>query len=163
MTDPSPLGEPYVLLIGQGSDTGRWEKDGRTLQFTETEIRFSGSRFRSQLHIPLGEVEAVDVHAAWIQLRYASTSLRIRPANYADRQRLLWELAVRCNAAMERGLDEANRHAGGAAAPAASIENIGEGLTGLGSALAVPATQRNPPPPRKSGLGVGLFPMPPSD
>jgi hypothetical protein len=114
----------------------------------------------------LVDVASVRVRRAGIDLVDASGALTLFPASYADRERLLWELAVRCPDAMERGLDESApppaRPAPPASAPPASDEHpIGPSGLALGSALAGPAERGNPAPPRKSGLGVGLFGPPP--
>jgi hypothetical protein len=114
--------------------------------------------------IAADEVEVVRVRPSWIEIVGGGTTLRIRPKSFSDRERLLWELAVRCNPAMERGLDEAHRPPSATTSKAAvkttkpaDIADIQLGSSGLASAL-VPDAARNPAPPRRSGLGCGLFP-----
>lgn len=117
------------------------------------------------------DVVAVRVRPAWIEIATAERSVRVIPNSYEDRQRLLWELAVRCNDAVERGIDEVATEAREKAPPPPPTKfedgidptGLDRAATGLGSALAGPMTPRNPAPPRKSGLGVGLFPAPPGE
>jgi hypothetical protein len=134
---------------------------------------------------PFDDVTVVRVRRTEIEIEARWWKVRVVPKDYEDRQRLLWELALRCNAAVERGIDEAAAEARAKARPLvpaprakpsaspdapvalappadpSRLTDLDRAMTGLGSALAGPMTPRNPAPPRKSGLGVGLFPAPP--
>jgi hypothetical protein len=133
--------------------------------------------------MPFADIATVRVHSAWIEAETRLWTFRVVPVTYEDRQRLLWELALNCNAAMERGIDEAagaERAQSAALKPApvtsqaddlpraaatesANLDGLDRGMSSLGSALAGPAQRPNPAPPRKSGLGNGLFVVPDGD
>jgi hypothetical protein len=158
-----PLGEPYRL---QWQAAGSNRRHGGELHVGEEDLSFLPVAGGSPLTIYVVDVTSVRVRRAGIDVVDASGPLTLFPASYADRERLLWELAVRCPDAMERGMDEAAsppaHPAPPAPAPSASEERSrGPSGLALGSALAGPADQGNPAPPRKSGLGVGLFVPPP--
>ena len=127
-------------------------------------------------------VRAVRVQPSAVEIEWDDASGRrsvaLVPANFADRERLLWEMAVRAPAAVERGLEDertaqpAPRVSPGAppapAGPAdvpdaaSAMADLGARMEGLGTALAGPGAggQRAPP---KSGLGCGLFVAEPRD
>lgn len=138
------------------------------------------------LSIPFGDIVLVRARASWIDLvcerEGRRTTFEVRNIAYADRQRMLWELAVRVPEAVERGIataaapqrepvrrdrDSAPTHSSalGASARASdagpALPGIDAAMTGLGSSL-VAAAPRNPPPP-KSSLGCGLFVGTPRD
>ncbi len=169
-----PLGKAY--LVGAEFALGG-SRRGAELTIGETEIVIETIEAElpvlpaTEWRIPTADVHAVRVRPAWIEIATADRRVRVVPSSYQDRQRLLWELALRCNAAVERGIDEAAAEASAKAESSvpSRIEDgidptgMGGATTGLGSALAGPMTPRNPAPPRKSGLGVGLFPAPPGE
>ncbi|MCE9634779.1 MAG: hypothetical protein K8T90_03650 [Planctomycetes bacterium] len=133
------------------------------------------------LSIPFGDIVLVRARASWIDLvcerEGRRTTFEVRNVAYADRQRMLWELAVRVPEAVERGIGSATptatptatsaqtktqptKSSSGDAAPRAAesgpaLPGMDAAMTGLGSSLVADAT-RNPPPP-KSSLGCGLF------
>jgi len=167
-----PLGEPYTIQLDPRGDGSRsW----CNLEFTEDAVEFShlsgayevpelGS---GRLRIAPKDVSAVRVRATWIEIESGTLKFRVVPRSYADRERLLYELAVRCNDAMERGIDESAGPARKPASPAppGDVEDLDRRMTGSGlaSALAGPMDRGNPAPPRKSGLGNGLFIGPTDD
>jgi hypothetical protein len=149
----STLGEPYH--VGLEGTNG-----GALLQFSDTELSLS-KPIADTVRLPLAEIESIRVRATSIEIHHPEHVLKIRPTSYADRQRLEFELAYRCNDAMERGIDQTAAPPL-APSPAPAPPPDERVVTGLGSALAPPPKTSTPAPPRKSGLGVGLFPMPPS-
>jgi hypothetical protein len=160
--DRWPLGEPYLVGF---EHRGRGDRTHGELHVGPEDLTLL-THLGRRTTVTLADVTAVRVRATGIDVETARETLILFPASYADRQRLLWELAVRCPDAMERGLDEAAappaRPAPSAAAPPAEGEHArGPSGLALGSALAGPMDRANPAPPRKSGLGVGLFVPPP--
>jgi len=170
-----PTGSPHVIALDAHSDGSRVEG---TLVFESDGLRVDPAPSLVPDVIPFADVATVRVRSAWIEVETRLWKFRVVPASYEDRQRLLWEFALRCNAAMERGIDEAagaERTLATAlkpspAAPRADepppaatrsgdTDSLDRGMSSLGSALAGPAQRRNPAPPRKSGLGNGLFPI----
>lgn len=165
-----PLGMRYVVEADHALDGSRRPSE---LNVGETEIRIATIETDSPLfpdvrrRMPLADVVAIRVRSSWIEIAAADQRVRVVPRSYEDRQRLLFELAVRCNDAVERGIDEDAAAARAAPPATAHAPRFREGLdptgldraaTGLGSALAGPDAPLNPAPPRRSGLGVGLFP-----
>jgi len=178
-----PLGERYPVEVDARCNGSRvWhdlviEEDALVFHPLNGEGPFMDT-LPDDLRIASRDVTAIRVRSTWIEIEAPGTRVRLVPRSYADRERLLWELAVRCNAAMERGIDEAansERTMAAALKPApvataphdaprpaptdpADLDGLDRGMSSLGSALAGPAQRRNPAPPRKSGLGNGLFP-----
>lgn len=158
-----PLGEPYQL---QYEYRGTGARRAGELDVGEDDLSILVN-FQEAVAIEFADVRRVRVRRTSIDLETEHEVLMLVPSTYDDRRRLLWELAVRCPDAMERGMDEDVAHAKpqGATAPAvpASADEAPRGSSGLslGSALAGPMDRGNPAPPRKSGLGVGLFVPPP--
>jgi hypothetical protein len=182
-----PLGERYPVELDARCNGSRVWHD---LVIGEDILEFHplsgegpfGDSLPDDLRIAARDVTAIRVRSTWIEIESTGARLRLVPRSYADRERLLWELAVRCNDAMERGIDEAagaERTLATAlkpspAAPRADeplaaatrsgdTDSLDRGMSSLGSALAGPANRPNPAPPRKSGLGNGLFVVPGSD
>jgi hypothetical protein len=156
-----PLGEPYGLAF---QHKGRGNRSHGELHVGPDDLTLL-VQFGDPVSVPLTDVATIRVRASAIDVETPRAVLMLFPGSYADRQRLLWELAVRCPDAMERGIDESAataRPAPPAAAPLAS-DDPPRGPSGLalGSALAGPMERGNRAPPRKSGLGVGLFVPPP--
>jgi hypothetical protein len=160
--DRWPLGEPYRLEYQPAGGTRR----GAELDIGTEDLSLIPVKGGDLLRIDFADVTSVRVRRSGIDVRSRGADLTLFPGSFADRERLLWELAVRCPDAMERGLDESApppaRPAPPASAPPASDEHpSGPSGLALGSTLAGPMDRGNPAPPRKSGLGVGLFPPPP--
>jgi hypothetical protein len=183
-----PLGERYPVEVDARCNGSRVWHD---LEIGEDVLAFHplngegpfGDTLPDDLRIASRDVTAIRVRSTWIEIESTAGRLRLVPRSYADRERLLWELAVRCNAAMERGIDEAagaERARTEALKPApaatvshdaprpastdsANLDGLDRGMSSLGSALAGPARRPNPAPPRKSGLGNGLFVVPGGD
>lgn len=161
--DRWPLGEPYNVTF---EHRGRGNRTQGELHVGTDDLTLL-ARLGDGTTVALADVTAVRVRASAIDVETAGETLMLFPASYADRQRLLWELAVRCPDALERGMDEQTADA--KTAPAApsdarvSTEDSDRRPSdlALGSALAGPMDSGNPAPPRKSGLGVGLFVPPP--
>jgi len=158
-----PLGAPYAVELDMWDNGGRvphvMSLDERGARFTSRGVLAGGFEFEG--------VDVVRVHAAWIELVSGDESVRVVPRSYADRERLLWELAFRWSDGVHRGIDETppDRPHAPFVPPAqtADVESIAGGATpGLASALAGPMDRGNPAPPRKSGLGNGLFVAPPA-
>jgi len=150
-----PLGEPYRCVV----TIPRRAKDvGGQLTIGADELRFAGRSTDAAIDsmILLDDVTMVRVQRSWIEIDSRDVTMQIKPRDYADRERLLFELAVRCNDAMERGLPS-EPHAPAPATASADPDAIASGGSGLASALAGPMDRGNPAPPRKSGLGNGLF------
>lgn len=153
-----PLGEGYQVGLDVG---GSGLRVASRLEIDEVALEFG---VMDRFTIPVAGVDAIRVRPSWIEIEGAGRLVRIAPGSYADRERLLWELAVRCPDAMERGIDETPpRLPTQRAAASPLVDGSGSGASGLalGSALAGPMDRGNPAPPRKSGLGVGLFMPPP--
>jgi hypothetical protein len=153
-----PLGAGYHVEIDELCDGTR---RGCRLEIGGTEIAFETL---DRTNLALAEVVAIRVRPSWIEIESKDRRFRVVPRSYADRERLLWELAYRRADAFEFAA-EAPR---GAATPSSAsatddVADLDRRMTGsgLGSALAGPMTPTNPAPPRKSGLGVGLFVPPP--
>jgi hypothetical protein len=157
-----PLGEPYDVELDL------WDNGGRiphTIRFDE-----HGATFRRRQPFSRGVefvgIDVVRVRASWIEIVSGDESVRVVPGSYADRERMLWELAVRWSEAIDRGIDETTP-ATTSAAPVApgDVADLAPRTTGTGlaSALAGPMDRGNPAPPRKTGLGNGLFVAPPGD
>ena len=126
--------------------------------------------------IGLADVVAIRERGAAIALKWTAqgrtAEVFLRPITYADRRRLLWELAVRCPDAMERGLAPRvpGVAAGGTLAPtgprrsdpapvasaSVAMSGLDAGMSSLATGLAGPDEPKRPAPP-KSGLGCGLF------
>lgn len=138
--------------------------------------------------VELAAVRVVRVRPACVEIEASQDGalrrVRIAPSSFAARSRLLWELAVRCPDAMERGLPPdvrpvvpaaqgAPRPASSAASgvssgaasatpdAAAAMADLDARMGALGSSL-VHERPTNPAPPR-SGLGSGLFAAGPAD
>ncbi len=142
-----PLGAPYDVQV-DARDNG--ERIWHSLTLGEGDATFQpkdglGRKF------DFARIDVIHVRPTWIEFVSGAESVRVVPKSYADRERLLWELAVRFNDAMERGI------------PTADPDAIVSGGSGLASALAGPMDRGNPAPPRNSGLGNGLFVAPPSE
>jgi hypothetical protein len=156
-----PLGLPYPAEVIE-----RGVKAKCQVVFDEESIARESRLGLKAEELPLARVRTVRVRPSWIEIAWPGGAFRISPGSYDDRQRLLWELAVRLPDAMERAMDEdAERDRAAAAkrdAPAPAAADPAPPVGGLASALAGPGASSNPPPPRKSGLGVGLFAPPPS-
>ena len=160
-----PLGESYAVEVDPWCNGGRiWH----TMRIDER-----GVRFRPRGPLSRGwefdGVDVVHVHASWIEIISGDESVRVVPRSYADRERMLWELAFRWSAAVDRGIDETPQAVPHPVAiPSATTaavdvpHPVASGL-GLASALAGPMDRGNPAPPRKSGLGNGLFVAPTDD
>jgi hypothetical protein len=132
--------------------------------------------------ISTGAVRTVRVQPSVVEIEWEDASGRrsasLAPASFADRERLLWEMAVRAPAAVERGLEEertsrpatpgrppaAAAAAGQSDVPsaAAAMADLDARMDGLGTALAGPGASGQRAPP-KSGLGCGLFVAEPRD
>jgi hypothetical protein len=157
-----PLGEPYRVTF---QHRGRGDRTHGELHVGPEDLTLL-VEFGERTTVALADVTVVRVRATGIDVETARATLILTPASYADRQRLLWELAVRCPDAMERGLDESAPPPARPAPPAWAPPTPDEHPSGpsglaLGSTLAGPMDRANPAPPRKSGLGVGLFVPPP--
>ena len=180
------LGLPYRVEISRNALFGgaNWE-----MRCSDDEMMLGPASIR------LADVRAVRVRPVAIHIdaehEGRPVSFAVKPCACADRERMLWELAVRVPDAVERGIDlEASKSAEAApsarpagsratlpatgpartgpaaAAPAtldarAAMSNFDAGMDGLGSALAAPASRPSAPP--KSGLGCGLFVAEPKD
>jgi hypothetical protein len=147
-----PLGEPYFLEV----DTDGVRRGAR-LELGESTLAIEGASE------PWSDVLAIRVRPVWIEIETKRRRVRVVPSSYAERERLLWELAYRRADAFEFA---AEKPAGAAPASTAADEDVADldrrmTGSGLGSALAGPMDGGNPAPPRKSGLGVGLFAPPP--
>ena len=149
-----PLGEPYEVELDIGCSGSRaWHR----LQISEAALEFADMKvFGASLRSPLRDISAIRVRASWIEIAETQgVRIRLVPRSYADRQRLLWELAVRVPDAFEFAAEDAPP---GVPAPAPEPVDLTHTPTGLASALAGPDRSANPPPPRNAGLGCGLFP-----
>jgi hypothetical protein len=160
-----PTGSPYVAAIQAAAHAPRVPAN---LVFQDAGLRVDPAPDPVPDVIPFADVTTVRVHSPSVEIETRLWTFRVFTSSYDDRQRLLWELALRCNAAMERGLDETAPAAppgapASAERTAAHADEFGGGVAGIGSALAPPPKTSTPAPPRKSGLGVGLFPLPPRD
>lgn len=155
-----PLGLPYPAEV-----TERGAKATCQIVFDEESIVRESRLGLKAEELPLARVRTVRVRPSWIEIAWPGGAFRVAPGSYDDRQRLLWELAVRVPEAMERAMDEdAEKDRAAAArreAPAPAAADPAPPVGGLASALARPQASSTPAPPRKSGLGVGLFVPPP--
>ena len=164
------IGEPYQV---QFEFRGRKGRSAGELHVGKEDLSILVD-FQEAVSIELAEVKSVRVRRTAIDVHTPHEVLALVPASYADRERLLWELAVRCPDAMDRGMDEDASPAKSSAAPASRTQTSpppapdapsgpapGASDLALDSALAGPVDRGNPAPPRKSGLGVGLFVPPP--
>jgi hypothetical protein len=154
-----PLGESYAVEIDELCDGAR---RGGVLVLDEEALEFGPL---DSTVVALKDVVAIHVRPTWIEFVTTDRRFRVVPRSYADRERLLFELAVRCNQAMERGIEESASPAPTPPAPPGDVEDLDRRMTGSGlaSALAGPMDRGNPAPPRKSGLGNGLFVAGPGD
>jgi len=160
-----PLGEPYRVEVDP------WDSGARiphTMRMSERGVEFRPRRILAR-SCDFAGVDVVRVHASWIEIVRGDESVRVVPRSYADRERMLWELAFRWSAAIHRGIDETppavpTSVASGSAAPV-DVDDLDQRMTGSGlaSALAGPMNRGNPAPPRNSGLGNGLFVVPTDD
>ena len=148
-----PLGLPYHVELDEECDgSRRWNRlriDESTIEFRDIED------LGDPLTIHLADVTSIRTRASWIEIAAADeTCVRVVPGDFADRQRLLWELAVRVPDAFEFATAET-----GPTVPVPPPEpvDLTHTPTGLASALAGPDRSANPPP-RNAGLGCGLFP-----
>ena len=180
------LGQGYVL-DALTPESFQWRKR-LTMRFTADAIEITRERvleYVVERSVPLRAIRAVLDRPPAIVVVYGGgdsgipeTRLPIVPGSYADRQRMLWEFAVRVPDAVERGIGTSatpREPTGtgrtlpptgplrGTPAPAAGagLTGMDDAMASLGSALVTGDSQR-PAPPR-SGLGVGLFAAPPSD
>jgi hypothetical protein len=160
-----PLGARYAVELDAWCNGGRvWH----TMRIDERGVTF---RPRAPLsrRIDFVGIDVVHVHASWIEIVSGNESVRVVPRSYADRERMLWELAVRWPDALNRGIDAIAAHPAAPAdvSPAApvDVDDLDRRMTGSGlaSALAGPMNRANPAPPRNSGLGNGLFVVPTDD
>jgi hypothetical protein len=156
-----PLGEPYEIGVDVHCDGERElctaTADARGIAFDNVNGGLGGSDVPMRVDVT-GETY-VEAHPLYVEIGGARDRIRLHPYAYVDRERLLAELAARWPDAFR--FAEPRRPV----APPARLERPpGMVLTehfGLASALAGPMDPGNPPPPRKSGLGVGLFVPPP--
>jgi len=164
-----PLGDPYRV------DVDPWDSGARiphTMRMGERGVEFRPRRILAR-SFEFAGVDVVRVHASWIEIVSGDESVRVVPRSYADRERMIWELAFRWSAAVDRGIDETPPSVPrpdaiptattAATAATGDVPHSGASGLGLASALAGPMDRGNPAPPRKSGLGNGLFVAPPDD
>lgn len=158
------LGQPYAIEAESGAGHVRrpyllrLEAAGGVLAPTSV---FAGA-------IEFTGPTAIRVKPSWIEVACGDDAIRLVPGSYADRERLLWEFAVHWPDAFEFAPQSATPSVASASPvppPPREYAVAGEDLrstgSGLGSALVGPVTPANPAPPRKSGLGNGLFPPAP--
>lgn len=120
MQRPEPasgrLGTPYrgvrgVIVSEKYSvPPGNFPFSARTLTVTESTLEVSGAWRSPPLRVLLPDVWAVFAHADSVEVEWTAdggirSAVHLQPATPADRERLLWELAVRIPDAIERGLE----------------------------------------------------------
>jgi hypothetical protein len=153
------LGESYAVAVDERCDGKRAPT---VLAIDEEALEFGTL---DPKRTPLDAVVAVRVRSSWIEIETKGARFRLVPSSYADRERLLWELAYRRADAFEFAAEKPQGATTSQSPADEDVADLDRRMTGsgLGSALAGPMDAGNPAPPRKSGLGVGLFAPPPGD
>jgi hypothetical protein len=158
-----PVGAPYRLAV-DANCKGRRELctvviDAGGISFDHIALGLSGTDV--PLRVDFLPTTKIREHRTYIEIGDDGDRIRLHPPFYADRERLLFELAVRWPDAFEFRSDAKPAAAVTGASPPEPATYVPAEPTGLASELAGPMNGANPAPPRKSGLGVGLFAPPP--
>jgi hypothetical protein len=116
-----PLGRPYDVLACDNESARpapivvhrQMEVSGGEIVLRTQAVHPdpAGPRAGVPGHIALSHVGRIDVSDPWFLIHVRSPAgasvIAVQPRGLVDRERLLWELAVRAPAAMEAGLDAA--------------------------------------------------------